>query len=150
MKSNIVIDTSTLFPYEAKLCFSNHRSKCGWTIKLQVSLKCNISRKKKVMEVIFGMQINIKVFYKLVLSFYVCVVRHAKITQTKKFAYLCSKIRRQWSWFFFLQKATKVLYKMIVSLLGVPSLTFSKYSEKPVYNIFATSKGKRQGFFACW
>ena len=100
MKSNIVIDISTLFPYEAKLCFSNHRSKCGWTIKLQVSLKCNISRKKKVMEVIFGMQINIKVFYKLVLSFYVCVVRHAKITQTKKFAYLCSKIRRQWSWFF--------------------------------------------------
>ena len=34
---------------------------------------------------IFGMQINIRVFYKLILSFWVCVARHAESTQNKKF-----------------------------------------------------------------
>ena len=40
------------------------------------------------MKFIFGMQINIKVFYKLILSFLLCVTRHAQNTQSKKFAYL--------------------------------------------------------------
>ena len=34
------------------------------------------------------MQINIEVFYKLILSFWVCVARHAQGTQNKKFAYI--------------------------------------------------------------
>ena len=37
------------------------------------------------MKCIFGMQINIDVFYKLILSFWVCATRH---TQNKKFANL--------------------------------------------------------------
>ena len=36
---------------------------------------------------IFGMQINIKVFYKLILPFWVCVARHAQSTKNK-FVYL--------------------------------------------------------------
>ena len=36
---------------------------------------------------IFGMQINIKVFYKLVLSCWICLTRHAKSIQYK-FAYV--------------------------------------------------------------
>ena len=39
------------------------------------------------MKFIFGMQINIKVFYKLILSFWVCVARHAQSTQNKKYAH---------------------------------------------------------------
>ena len=38
------------------------------------------------MKVIFCMQINIKVFYKFILSFWVCATRHVQITQNNKFA----------------------------------------------------------------
>ena len=48
-------------------------------IKLQDSLKCNISRKKEMMKFIFGIQINIKVFCKLILSFWVCATRHGGV-----------------------------------------------------------------------
>ena len=34
---------------------------------------------------IFGMQIKIEVFYELILSFWVCVTRHAESTQSNKF-----------------------------------------------------------------
>ena len=38
------------------------------------------------MKFIFGMQINIEVFCKLILLFWVCVARHAQITQNSMFA----------------------------------------------------------------
>ena len=38
------------------------------------------------MTLIFCLLINIKGFFKLILSFYVCVVKHAQITQNNKFA----------------------------------------------------------------
>ena len=41
-----------------------------------------------MMKCIFDMQINIKAFYKLILSCLVCVTRHAQSVQTNKFAYL--------------------------------------------------------------
>ena len=37
------------------------------------------------MKIILGMEINIEVFYKLILSYCVCVARHAQSTQNKKF-----------------------------------------------------------------
>ena len=55
-------------------------------IKLQDSLRCNISEKKQVRKFIIGMQINIKVFLKLILSFWVCASRHAQSNQNKKYA----------------------------------------------------------------
>ena len=69
------------------------------------------------MKCFFGMWINIKVFYKLILSFWVCVTRHAQSTQNKKFAYLCNISRKTWGmkWFFCLQINTKVFYKVILS-----------------------------------
>ena len=39
-----------------------------------------------MMKFIFGMQINIEIFYRLILSFRVCVARHAQITRNNKFA----------------------------------------------------------------
>ena len=63
MKTNITIDISLLFPYLAKFCFSSYGPKYCRYIKLQDSLKCNISSKKKIMKFIFGMQINTEVFY---------------------------------------------------------------------------------------
>ena len=56
-----------------------------------------------MMEFIFGMQVNIEVFYKVILSFLVCVARHAQTaenkkhvqnTQKNKLAYLCNTSRK--------------------------------------------------------
>ena len=47
---------------------------------------CNISRRIGRMKLIFCLQIiNIKDFFKLMLSFQVCVTSHAQITQNNKF-----------------------------------------------------------------
>ena len=72
----------------AKFWFSSYGSKCCWPIKLQYSLKCNIPKKKWMMKFIFGMQIDTKVFGKLILSFWVCVAIHTQSTQSKKFIYI--------------------------------------------------------------
>ena len=53
------------------------------------SLKCNV-----IVEFIFGMQINIKAFYKLILSFCVHRARHVQTTRNKKFTYLPSIPRK--------------------------------------------------------
>ena len=51
------------------------------------------------MKVIFGMKINIKVFYKLIPSFLVVVARHDQSTQNNKFAislqYLKKELRNE-------------------------------------------------------
>ena len=49
--------------------------------------KMYISRKKLMLKFFFGMQINIEVFCKLIISFWVCATRHDQSTQ-HKFAYL--------------------------------------------------------------
>ena len=46
MKTNIVIDISPAIAFVAKFWFSSYEPECCWPIKLQDSLKCNISRKK--------------------------------------------------------------------------------------------------------
>ena len=46
MKTNIVIDTSPPIPYLAKFWVSSHEPKYCQPIKLDDSLKRNISRKK--------------------------------------------------------------------------------------------------------
>ena len=114
MKTNIVIDISPT--YLAKFWVSSYGSKCCQPIKLQDSLKCNIVRKKWIMKFIFCMQINIEVFSKTILLFWVSVTRHVQSTQNK-FAYLCNISIKAWAMklSFCLQINTKVFYKMIVS-----------------------------------
>ena len=118
MKTNIVIDISPLIPYLAKFWVLSYGPKWCQPIKLQDSLKYNISRKKWMMKFVFCMQINIKVLYRFILSFWVCAFRHAKSTQNYKFAYLCNISSKAWGMklIFCLQINTKVFYKLIVSL----------------------------------
>ena len=73
IKTNIVIDISSPVPFLAKIWLSSYGPKCCQPIKLQDSLKCNISRKKWMMKFILGMQIKVQVLYKLTLLFLVCV-----------------------------------------------------------------------------
>ena len=90
--------------------------KSSQPIKLQDSLKCNISRKKWMMKFISDMQINIEVFYKLL--FWVCHGRHAQGTQNKKSAYFCNIFRKTWGMrlIFCLSINVNIFYKLIVSL----------------------------------
>ena len=120
METNIVVDISPPILYLAKFWFLSYGPKCCQPIKLQDSLKCNISKKKWMTKFIFSMQINIEVFYKLILSFRVCATRYSQSTQNQhKFAYLCNISRKKWrgvKLIFCLQINTKVFYKLIVSL----------------------------------
>ena len=103
--------------YIAKFWFSSYWSKCCQSIKLQDSLKCNISRKKWMIKYIFNIYLNY-IFYKLILSFWGCVTRHVQSIQNKKFAYLCniSKKSMGMKLIFFLKINMEVFYKWIVSI----------------------------------
>ena len=116
MKTDNFIDISSIIPCMAKVWVSSCGPKFCQPIKLQGSLKCNISRKKWMMNLIFGMQINIKVFYKLILSFWLRTTRHAESTQNK-FAYLFSISRKAWDMklSFCQQTNEKILDKLIVT-----------------------------------
>ena len=67
---------------------------------------------------IFGMQVNVKVFCKLILSFWMCVTSHAQSTQNKKFIYLFNISRKLWEMklIFCLQTNMNVFCKLLISL----------------------------------
>ena len=48
-----------------------------------------------MMTFIFSMQINREVFYKLILSFWVCVVSYAQNTQNNKFAISLQYLKKE-------------------------------------------------------
>ena len=75
------------------------------------------------MKCIFGMQVNIEVFYKLILSFWVRVTRHAQSTQNKKFAYLCIISRKTGDEFDFLPVGKHK------SFLQVDNITLDLYNQ---------------------
>ena len=137
MKTNIIIHILLPIPYVATFQFSSYVPKCCQPIKLRVSLKCNISRKKGMMKFIFGMQINMKVFYKLILSFCVCVMRHVQSTKNKKFACLCSISTEAWgmSLIFCLQINAKIFSKLIVLLW----VYVAQHAESTENNMFTIS-----------
>ena len=64
------------------------------------------------MKFLFGMQINIEIFYKLILSLWVWVARHAKSTQNKC-TILCniSRKTRRMKMIFSLQVNVKDFFK---------------------------------------
>ena len=132
METNIVVDLSPPIPCLAKLWFSSYGPKCCQPIKLQDSLKCNISKKKWMTKFIFSMQINIEVFYKLILSFCVfcvCSIRRAQSTQNKKFQYLCNISRKDWGGELdFLPANEHRRFLQVDSItLGLRSQSFPKY-----------------------
>ena len=91
MKNDTVL--SPPIPYLAKFWFLRFGPKCCWAIKLQDSLKRIISRTKWMMKFIVAMEIDIEVFYKLILPFWVWVVKHAQSTQNNKFAISLQYVR---------------------------------------------------------
>ena len=65
--------------------------------KTSLQYLCNISRKTWRMNLIFCVHINVKGFFKLLLSSYLCVVRHARVTQNNKFAISLQYLKKELS-----------------------------------------------------
>ena len=135
MKTNIVIDILPPVSYLVKFWVPSYEPKCCQPIKWQDYLKCNISRKKGMMKCTFGMKINNKVFYKLILSFWVCVTRYTKSTQNK-FAYFSNISRKAWE--------MKLIFhlQMNRSFLQVVSITLgnlAQYAQSTQNNKFTVS-----------
>ena len=115
---------------------------------------------------IFGMQVNIEVFpklilsfwvcatidtevfYKVILSFWVCATRHAQTTKKKKFAYLCNISRNSWreKLIFCLQMNTKVFYILIVSVW----VCVVKHAQSTQNNILRKNWVMKLIFKACY
>ena len=76
-----------------------------------------------------------EVFFKLILSFWVCVARHVRSVQNKKFAYLCNFARKtcEMKLIFCLQIKMQVFYKVLVSLW----LSEAKHAQSTQDNKFA-------------
>ena len=124
------------------------------SVKLQDSLKFNISRKKWMMKFIFSVQINIKVFCKMIILFWVCLTRHAQSIQNKRFAYLCNISRKAWQMnlIFLPADNQKSFLQGNCIILCVHSEACPKYLKQQVCNISAISQEKHEGwswFFAC-
>ena len=124
------------------------------SVKLQDSLKFNISRKKWMMKFIFSVQINIKVFCKMIILFWVCLTRHAQSIQNKSFAYLCNISRKAWQMnlIFLPADNQKSFLQGNCIILCVHSEACPKYLKQQVCNISAISQEKHEGwswFFAC-
>ena len=92
------------------------------------------------MKFIFGMQINIEVFKKLLLLYWTCGTRYTQSTQN--FAYL-SKSMEDEVHYSTADKHGSFLQVDSITL-GVHSQAYTKYP-KQVYNIFAISQGNCEG-----
>ena len=124
--------------------WQNYSSPCCQPIKLQDSLKCNTLRKKWMIKFVFCIQINIKLLYKFMRSFWVCATRHAQSTQNKKFAYLCNISSKAWEMklIFCVQINAKVFYKLIVSLWAC----LVRHAQNTQNNKLTISQGKCEGW----
>ena len=132
MKTSIVIDIAAPIPCLAKLWFSNYGPKCCQPIKLQDSLRCNISRKKWMMNYIFGKQTNLSStswYYHIV-----CVTRHAQSIQNNKFSiflqYLKENVKDGVD--FYIQISMKVSHKLVLwfwwNCQAIPKFWKSKFA----------------------
>ena len=82
------------------------------------------------------MLINIKDFFKLILSFLVCVTRHAQITQNNKFAISLKYLKKEvMKLIFCMQICMKVSYKLILwFLMGM--IKYSQSSQNSMFVMF--------------
>ena len=143
-----IVGISPPISYLAKFWFSSYWPKCCQPIKLQVSLKCDILRKKWVMKFVFCMQINIEVLYKLILSFWVCPTRYAQSTKNKTFVHLCNIFRkaRGMKLIFLPANKHKSFLQVDRITLSLCSQKWPKYPKQLVYDIFVKYLEKREGW----
>ena len=95
---------------------------------------------------IFGVQINVEVFYKFIMSFWLCVTSHAQSTKNKKFALSLHYLLKRMGYevdFLSADKHESFLQADGITLV-LRSQACPKYPRQQFYNIFAISQGKRR------
>ena len=124
-------------PISGKFRFSTYGSKYCWTIKLQDSLKCSIPKKKWMINCSFVMQINLKVFYKFVPSYWVCMPGMPKLPKMRSLHIIAISLGKhgEWSWFFLPVDSMKAFYKLIGSLW----VCLARYDKSTQSNKFVIS-----------
>ena len=90
-------------------------------------------------------KLDIEVFCKVILVFWMSLTRHAQSTQNK-FAYLCNISIKAWArkLIFCLKINPKSFLQDDSVTLGVRSQTGPKHQKQPVNKIFATFQGKQE------
>ena len=131
------IDISPQISYLEKLWFSSFWPKSCQPIKLQNPLNV-ISQRSD------WCNLNIEVFYKLVLSFWVNIAKHARSIKNKKFVCLCNLYQKTWGLkLIFLPADKHKSFLQVHSItVGIRSQAYAKYPKQQVCNIFAVSQGK--------
>ena len=130
-----MIDISPPIPFLGKFWFLSYRAGCCWSIKLQDSLKCNISRKKWMMKFITGKQMNVEIFYNFVLLFWACLARHVQSTQIVFLSLQISRKMWRMKLIFCLHINTKVFCKLVVCLW----VSVARHTQSTQSNKFAIS-----------
>ena len=104
---------------------------------------CRI-QEKWMMKCNFGMQKNTKVFYKLILSFWMCIARHPQSTPNTEFEYLCDIYRKcgggRW---FFTCRNTHILTSFSITLGFTISLQYIKENMKDEVDFLPAGKHQR-------
>ena len=98
------------------------------------------------MNMIFCLQINVKGFFKLSLSFQECLARHGQITQNNKFAISLQYLKEELSdevVFLHTDKHESLLQIDSIILMG-DGQAFPKFPKQQVSNIFTTSQKRSQ------
>ena len=86
-----------------------------------------------------------EVLHKLVLSFWVCVARHAKSTQNKTLHIFTISPKNMRDKVDILSADKHESFLQDSIFFGVRSQAFPKYPKQQVCKIFAISQGKREG-----
>ena len=92
----LILDISLQTPCLVKFLFWSYCLKCSWLIRLQDSVKYNISKKMEGSNWFLCLQINIRISYKLVLLLLVNVRRHVQSTKITSLQHLCNISRKKW------------------------------------------------------
>ena len=66
--------------------------------KYKVCISLQYLQKSIGLKLIFCLQINTKVFYKLIVPLWVCIARHAQSTQNNKFSISFHYLKKKWSY----------------------------------------------------
>ena len=97
------------------------------------------------MKLIFCLQMNVKDFFKLLLSFYVCVTRHAQITQDNKVAVSLQYLKKELSdEFDFLHADKHEILLQIDSMILIGIVKHSQSSQNSMFTMSLCKISKNQ------
>ena len=144
------ISTKAFYKLVVSLCVyvARHAQNTQNTQSASLQYLFNISRRTLRMKLIFCLQINVKCFLKMILSFQVCVGRYTQIIKNNKLAISLQYFKKEVSdEIFCMQTSMKACYKLILRICwGWPSIP---KVAKSVFTISEKRSQKWSSFVTC-